>query len=228
METFTCRSTEELNFQAAHILAEKLQETIARKGKALLALPGGRSVAGILHELVKEDLPWQNIHIFWVDERKVPLHDEESNYALAAPFLDGLVKKKSLPKENIHPYDYRRSAGGYSQELAKHGGRFDVALLSAGEDGHIASLFPKHDSLESSLHAASPRYIDVHDAPKLPAERVSASRKLIQSAGAVVLLFAGEGKKKAYEKFMDENVSEEECPAKMVKKVKEAYVLVWF
>ncbi len=224
MQTIACRTIEELGATAARIVAEKLQETIARKGKALLAIPGGRSVAGILRELVKEDLPWQNIHIFWADERKVPLHDEESNYALAAPFLDELVKKKVLPKENIHPYDYRRSAEGYSRELVKHGGRFDVALLSAGEDGHIASLFPKHDS----FYEPSPAYIDVRNAPKLPAERISASKGLIQSAGAIVLLFAGKEKKKAYGKFMDEHVSEEECPAKMVKKVREAYILTYF
>jgi len=96
--------------------------------------------------------------------------------------------------------------------LKTYGGKFDVVLLSAGEDGHIGSLFPNHDSIKNDEEG----YILVENSPKLPEKRISASRKLIEKSENAILVFFGEGKGDAYEMFKDENTKVEECPAKLV------------
>ena len=90
----------EFDIKGAEILADKIKEI---NGDVVLAIPGGRSVAGIFRELLKMDLDWKRIHLFMVDERMVQLEHEDSNFRLAKEsFIDKLAGK--LPEENLHPF----------------------------------------------------------------------------------------------------------------------------
>ncbi len=96
------------------------------------------------------------------------------------------------------------------------------SFLSSGEDGHIASLFPSHQSIKDN----SSSYILVEDSPKPPAKRISASRKQIVEGKKAIILFFGETKAEAYQNFIDENISVEECPAKLVFEVEDSLAFV--
>jgi len=75
----------------------------------------------------------------------------------------------------------------YSEKLKAHSNSLDIILLSAGEDGHIASLFPEHDSIENNEEY----FITVSNSPKPPDKRISASRKLLSKSkvGILALLY---------------------------------------
>lgn len=45
----------------------------------------------------------------------------------------------------------------------------DIGIFGLGPDGHIASLFPGHPALDVQTEG----YIRIHEAPKLPPERIS-------------------------------------------------------
>jgi 6-phosphogluconolactonase len=90
---------------------------------------------------------WRRVHLFWGDERCVPLDDLRSNYAMARSTL---LDQVPIPPGNIHPL-YRggspsAAADAYEKLLQSHftdqPAGFDLVLLGLGEDGHTASIFP--------------------------------------------------------------------------------------
>jgi len=199
---------EKIAEKAAQIIIDAIKNS---EGVVVLAVPGGRSVKGTFEKLKEADVDWEKVHVFLVDERKVPIDDPESNYQVVKIFTD------VLPKGNVHPFE---DVSKYKDEIKQYGGKFDIVLLSAGEDGHVASLYPNHPSIQNEAKF----YIDVEDSPKPPADRMSATKNLIKSAKTGIILFLGDGKKEAYEKFKDDNIKIEECPAKIVKEIKNYYV----
>ena len=207
---------EECEKQVAELIEELLTEKIKEKSKVVFAIPGGRSVSGIFELLKKKNIDWKKAHVFMVDERYVPLDHEESNFKLGyETFLKGLI-----PEENLHPYKIEKSLEKYAEELKNVGGVFDVVLLSSGEDGHVAGVYPEHHSIENEEEG----FIYMDDSPKPPSERVTASKKLIKKSAHAILLFFGEGKKEALKNYLDENKTEFESPNKIVNECENKYV----
>jgi 6-phosphogluconolactonase len=191
-----------------------------KQDKIVVALPGGRSIVPFLTQLKNEKLPWEKMHFFMVDERLVPIQDKESNFRhVSEIFFSDLIAKGKLSPFNLHPYNYKKGTSEYETELKSFGGKFDIIIFGVGEDGHIGGLFPNY-----TINDESDFFIEFHDSPKPPKDRMSASRKLVEKAKLAVLLFVGD-KKEAYEHFNDEKTSHLDCPAKLMKKIKH---LVYF
>lgn len=216
---------ETLENKAVEIIKDKIKKLnkIKSKKPILLGIPGGRSVQGIFEKLKDEKLKidWIKVQIFWVDERFADLASNESNYDLAKEtFIDYLIKSKKLKKENVHAFNYKSGIEDYERKFKELGDSFDIILLGAGEDGHVASLFPDY-----SIKDDSDGFIHIKNSPKPPKERMSASRKLLERSDTAILLFFGENKKQAFENFKNKKISLEACPAKLVEKIKNCYVL---
>jgi 6-phosphogluconolactonase len=225
MERWT-GSRDDLDGRAAERIAEELG-AITRDRNAVLALVGGRSVGGIYAALTKLAVDWSRVQVFLADERLVPIDDDASNYkGIHADLIEPLVAAGRLPPGNAHPLivDDTRSDRGiaaYRDALRGYGGRLDVTVLSAGEDGHTASLFPGHPSVRDP----SPSFILVENAPKPPPARMSASRALLATASLGVSVFYGEGKRAALALFDDPSVAVTDCPSKIVGEMRAAVVL---
>lgn len=217
-------SVEELAKEAASILASAVDRILSQKDGVVLAIPGGRSVQPLWKLLAEEKMPWDKVHIFMADERIVPPTHPDSNYKLAYDFfLKRLIDLQKLPQENIHPFSPEIGNGSYYAELKKFGGKADIIILGVGEDGHVGALYPNHHSIRDD----SEGYIAMNDSPKPPAERVTMSCRLMQKADTALLLFIGEGKREAYEKFKSGDDATE-CPARLAKKIRNAYVMTDF
>jgi len=227
--------------QVARLIAERLSTAVRNRGRAALGLPGGRSVARIAGALMEEELPWQNVDIFFVDERCVGPDSPDSNYrSLRDDFFEPLVDTGRIPRSNIHrpqdETDAHCSPRRYTERLAgvPRGGagvddasrperpapHFDLVLLGVGEDGHVASLFPDHPSVETGGR----EFILVENAPKPPPERISASRPLLEDADTAILLFLGEGKREALRRFRAEYPpSVESFPCRLADAIDDAW-----
>lgn len=121
-------------------------QAIAERGRFTVALSGG-STPKALYTLLADRYPgkldWSKVHLFWGDERYVPLDDPLSCYKMAEETgILGLgAPAHPFPVELPH----EAAADRYAEELrAFFGGEpvFDLVLLGMGPDGHCASLFP--------------------------------------------------------------------------------------
>lgn len=207
---------EDLEREAGEFIASQLQGAVRKNGIAVLALPGGRSVTGVLRELLRQDIPWSNVHLFLADERFVPIDHPDSNYKeLRELFITPLIEAGRLPERNSHPFEYdsEEADGGvsrYTREFTDVAAYIDVLVLGAGEDGHVASLFPNHPSVRSTGEL----YIGVDDSPKPPPRRLSISPAMVRNAKAAVLIFFGDSKSDAFRTFLAEGPSDD-CPARL-------------
>ena len=210
----------DLEKQVASLIAEKLNELAKIKKEIIFGIVGGTSVSGIYKKLLDEKIPWKKVNVFMVDERVAPVDSDDSNFKLAEDsFINDLVEKGKLPQENLHPFFEHRGTEIYNEEFKQYGKEFDLVLLSAGEDGHVGALFPNYAIEENGEY-----FIELDESPKPPKARITASRKLLERSGTAIVLFFGDKKKKAYGAFSNSKTSIENCPAKLVEKVKDSYV----
>jgi 6-phosphogluconolactonase len=208
----------DLEKKAAKIIKDSISSIFKENEKVVLAIPAGRSVSGIFQLLKKENIPWQNVHVFMVDERMVPLDDKDSNFKLAKEtFLDEI----DIPKENVHPFLVEKGIKAYEGDLKVQGGAYDIVLLSAGEDGHVGALYPDHHSVQSE----SKYYLVMNDSPKPPPNRMTLSKNLLLRSKVALIMFLGEGKREALNKFLGKNIDYKSCPAKLVQSIKKSYLL---
>ena len=178
----------------AESLATVLDAAAAARGRATLAIPGGRSPGPVLTALagLVDDFLRPRLHLLWLDERAVPVgHADRNDLTTLAAWRAG----GELPA-HVHPMpaeapDLVAAAAEYAQTLATAtaGAGLDACLVGIGEDGHLASLFPDH----SGLHELSDVF-PVFDSPKPPPRRLTMSLPVFHRAGAIVVLALGAAK----------------------------------
>ncbi|MFO0947188.1 MAG: 6-phosphogluconolactonase [Planctomycetota bacterium] len=178
----------------ANQLLAVLQKALDERGKATLAIPGGRSPGAVLEHLAKSMSPAlrANLYLFWVDERAVPLgHSDRNDAAMLAAWqkggdLPGHVLPMPAEKEDLNA-----AAAEYAQTLEAATGEsgLDACLLGIGEDGHIASLFPNHSGLIERRAVFA-----VTNSPKPPPKRLTLSLPVLSKAKLRVVLALGQEK----------------------------------
>ncbi|GJN42521.1 6-phosphogluconolactonase [Corynebacterium ammoniagenes] len=190
--------------------AQALNGGVHGDGIARVVLTGGGAGTGLLKELRRlddaannqgEDFPalridWDRIHIFFGDERNVPVSDPDSNEGQAR---EALLNHVGIPTRHIHGYDLgaismSSAAQAYEEELREFAPQgFDLHLLGMGGEGHINSLFPHTEAVREQEDIV----VAVHDSPKPPAERLTLTLPAIARSKRVWLLVAGEEKAEA-------------------------------
>jgi len=135
--------------------------------------------------------------IWMSDERFLPLDSEDrSDTHLIAAFTKSANRLHFERVETPAHLTLAEAASKYAAALDQQLGtrvRFDAVLLSLGEDGHIASLFPGHGEQLDSLAAA----VAIDNSPKPPAPRVSMGISRLSTASAIYIFALGESKRVA-------------------------------
>jgi len=200
-------SQQDINQASVNRILEAAQEAIKKHGKFLIVLAGGSTPKAIYAMLAKAPADWAHWHVFINDDRCLPPEHAERNSKMVA---DVWLKHVPVPQENIYnipaelgPID---GAKKYA-EMIKNVGTFDLVLFGLGEDGHTASLFPKH-AVDNSADV-----VPVFDAPKLPAERITMSQNRLNDTQEAIFLVTGSGKQWAVDQWR----SGSDIPAQLIK-----------
>ncbi len=203
----------------AEAVATRLTGAIAARQYATLAVSGGNSPRPMFARLKSIVLPWDRIHVFWVDERAVPPSDPQSNYRLAAEsLLDGI----GIPPGNVHRIRAElapeAAAHEYVREIRSFFGlrqgempEFDVMHRGIGPDAHTASLFPGQPLIEDRKGIAAAVYVD-----KIAQWRITLLPGPLLAARSTVMLVAGEDKAEPLRAVLQEPSDPIERPAQLL------------
>ena len=164
-------------------------------------LTGGKSPKKLYGALSKINIDWNNVDLFWGDERYVAHHSKDSNYKLA---FNELIKKIKINKKNIFPIQTHKSISksstDYSRTIRKYFKykkiNFDYCLLGMGKDGHIASIFPNSENLYD-------RFI-TKPVIRRDFKRITLSLNVINNSKKILLWLNNKSKSKIYYKIKKE------------------------
>ena len=143
-------------------------------------------------------MPWENLELFWVDERCVPPDDSSSNYLMTR---EALLDEVPLKPDQIHriegELDPEVAASRYESELRNsfrlegaESPRFDLVALGMGPDGHTASLFPH----TGAIHEMSRLVVANHVPQQKQSWRITLTWPVSNHASSVFFLIAGADK----------------------------------
>jgi 6-phosphogluconolactonase len=194
---------EAMSRAAADILVEHISKSLQTRDVYSIVLSGG-STPRRLYALLAGDpglrgrIPWDRIHFFWGDERRVPPDHPESNYHMA---FEAMLSRVPVPPANIHRMraenpDADKAAGEYAQEIQQFfdidAGEipcFNCVLLGMGSDGHTASLFPGSPALGEQNRLVMANWVD-----KYRSFRITLTAPVFNNADLILLLVSGSQK----------------------------------
>jgi 6-phosphogluconolactonase len=172
--------------EAAARLTTALREAVGARGRATLALSGGRSPAPMFERL-DPVLPWPSIDVIQVDERVAPDGDPERNLTIQLAHLPPPARERLRPMP-VTIADLDAAAHRYATELPD---RLDAVHLGLGEDGHTASLVPDDPVLEiADRDVAATDSYEGH-------RRMTLTLPSLARAGLIVWLVTGAAKAEA-------------------------------
>jgi 6-phosphogluconolactonase len=189
---------ESLSRAAADLFVKQSQLAVKKNGRFSVALSGG-STPERTYELLAQkpwvdDVPWDKVHIFWGDERCVPVDDIRHN-ALHANRL--LLNYVPIPSSQIHPIICTQSSKHTAEQyelllrdfFKDREVCFDLMLLGIGNDGHTASLFPETPVLNERS-----RWVSEVSVPTQEFNRVTLTIPLLERSVLTLFLVSGEEK----------------------------------
>lgn len=200
----TYADSTELAAAAGDRLVAAITAAIATRGTAHIVLTGGGTGVKLLKHVGEHGaaINWSAVHLYWGDERYVPIDDDERNEKQAR---EALLDHIDIPARNVHAMaasdgefgaDIDAAALSYEHVLAASAApgaalpHFDVHLLGMGEEGHINSLFPHSAAVRETVRLV----VGVEDSPKPPPRRITLTLPAIHHSREVWLVVAGGAK----------------------------------
>jgi 6-phosphogluconolactonase len=196
-------TAKEVSMASARLFASHVEDAVAARGVARVAISGGSTPKGMFDLLADPSkpfantIPWDKLQLYWVDERCVPPTHPDSNYLMTK---GALLDKVGILPENIFrmegELDPEEAANRYEAVIRNsmrlegaESPHFDLVLLGMGDDGHTASLFPNTEAIEEIG-----RIVVANHVPQKDTWRITLTWPVINQAKEVCFELAGAGK----------------------------------
>ena len=194
----------ELSEEVTVQILAAIEKNLKIKNQFHLVLTGGTLGVHISESLVKEfnsdSGAFKGLHIWWSDERFVESDSVERNsFALHETVTNSNIVIHEVLASDV-AQDIDEAVADYA--LALENVDIDLNILGLGPDGHVASLFPGRADIDDQR-----RVFAITDSPKPPAERVSFTMSMINSAQEVWIVASGESKAEAVTKIIEGDLS---------------------
>jgi 6-phosphogluconolactonase len=218
---------EELRIAAAERIAEIGQRSLSERGRFRWVMTGGSTIEPVYERLagppLRDRLEWDQVEIFFTDERCVPPDHPDSNFGMASR---SLLDQVPIPCERIHrmrgedpnperaaiEHEHRlREALGIGRGEAPD---FDLVLLGLGADAHVASLFPDDPQVLMDDRLVVPVQHHRHPPPRV--DRLSLTAPALSAGRATLFVVAGQGKASAVHAALEGRAEPARVPARRV------------
>ena len=214
-----------LNMATAERIVAAAGRAVAERGAFHLVLSGGETPKPLYELLATTEwadrLDWRNVHVYWSDERCVPVDDPRSNAGMTRR---ALLDHVPVPAAQVHPLylggSPRQAATDFEallRGIASGGApRFDLVLLGLGADGHTASLFPGTAAVAERQRLVCELYL-----PEQDMYRLTMTLPLLNQARQVLFMVAGAGKAAMLQQVLSDVVDStgQMPPAKLIRPV---------
>lgn len=201
------------------------REAIEARDQFTVALSGGSTPKALYTLLATEpwhnQIDWDQVHLFWGDERHVSPSDASSNFRMTQ---ERLLSQVPIPPENVHRIKAENSdaqvvADEYEQDLEKffqlgehQFPRFDLVMLGMGSNGHTASLFPGTDAVhEQSRLVVAPWVEELHT------DRITLTPPVINNAREIIFFVTGIEKAATLQAVLEGEYQPDRLPAQIVR-----------
>jgi 6-phosphogluconolactonase len=217
------KDAEELARAGAQLFVDQSAGPIRAGGRFRVALSGGSTPRRVYELLAtpafRNRVDWNQVDLFWGDERYVPADAQDSNYRMTA---QALLDHIPVSPANVHRVPTEISppeaaASAYEAEIRKvfresaSVPQFDLIYLGLGANGHTASLFPHRPSLHESSHLVIADFV-----PEVKAWRISMTLPLLNHGHVVAFLIEGAQKAEVLREILLGPRDSERLPAQLI------------
>ncbi len=213
---------EQLARAAAELFVALAVESIEARRRFRVALSGGNTPRRVYQLLsaaqFSRRIDWNQVDVFWGDERYVPADDRESNYRMA---FEALLRHVPVPPANVHRVPTEISppsaaAAAYEEQIRRSFTesslpRFDLVYLGLGTNGHTASLFPHSSALREQSRLVLADFV-----AEVNGWRITMSAPLLNRARTVAFLVQGEEKAQVLRDVLHGPRDFERLPAQLI------------
>lgn len=200
------------------------REAIETQDKFTVALSGGSTPKALYALLAtapwQNQLDWNQVHLFWGDERHVPPSDSSSNFRMTQ---EQLLSQVPIPPENIHrikaenpnanaaAIEYERELKHFFQLGEHEFPRFDLVLLGMGANGHTASLFPGTDAVHEQSRLVVAPWVE-----ELNTDRITLTPPVINNAAKIIFFVTGTEKAAPLKAVLEGPYQPDRLPAQII------------
>ncbi len=211
MKLHISKNLQSVSLELADFLVKKVKEVLEKQEHFSLVLSGGHTpkelYALMASETYKRNIAWQKIHIFFGDERFVPLHDERNNARMA---FSTLLNHVPIPASQVHiihtengtpgkaAIDYENTLRDYFATQHAPLPAFDLVLLGLGSNAHTLSLFPGQDSI---IHESTKWCVATY-VEEQQEERITLTAALVNQAQEIAFMVSGKEKAVAMQEVL--------------------------
>ena len=167
-----------------------------------------------------QQVPWNALDLYWVDERCVPPDHDESNYRMTK---EAMLDHVPLAADRVHrmegELDPEVAASRYESTLRNtfklEGAEtptFDLILLGMGDDGHTASLFPHTAALDEMG-----RLVVANHVPQKETWRITLTWPVINQGRQVAFLIEGAAKAEVLRTVLLGRYDPETTPSQLIR-----------
>lgn len=200
-------TAEEMAEQVAGDIGFVIDSACQAHGGARIAVPGGRTPDIAYRQLLKRKIDWTKVTLVPTDDRLVPASDPLSNFGKLEQLFSpkGANVVRLVDDELLG--DYREAGRRADARLAELAWPLDLVWLGMAEDGHTASIFNGPDFDRAVAGPRERRAVGVRPDPmptEAAVERVTLTGAALASARTMMVVIAGEGKRRVLEQAIKE------------------------
>jgi len=213
IEIYKANNHEEASSCLSNLIATNIMDS--KSNDFSIGLSGG-STPKLAYSMMLNDInDFSNITLWTIDDRWVPLTDENSNQKMInSNFSQTNSKILAIKYSGDNPHE---DAELYSQSLKENITTFDSGIIGLGDDGHIASLFPNTAGLEETDNLFIANEVNI-----ISKWRITSTFKLLSNISNLYLLVTGENKKDILSKALNGS----DLPINKLLKMRENTVII--
>lgn len=219
----TFKNPNELCFALALDIQKYLDEKNDEGSSGTIALSGGNTPKLLFEQLgsstFREAINWNSAHLFWVDEKMVPVSHPDSNFGNAQNLFLNYIP---INRKNIHKIrgegEPIPEANRYAEEIKKithcpEGAlpSFDWILLGVGMDGHVASIYPGVE-----FEYAKENICGVIRTPSQKSKIITLTLDTILNASRISFIVTGADKAEIVDMILSNKKASENMPAAVI------------